>query len=198
MSLISSSSNQQSSKSSLLRFFLLLLPILSSYLIYKYMSLNHLDRLFLFNFEKNIKWKNYIDKFKNQTLNFKESDLNRNSTCDCFKKQIDLDLSSWNGTKLTPKLLSANKNLGVHYQIINNKLYRQKDCLFQFRCKGIEYYLLKALKQNKFKNIDLLINVHDWPQIYNSYKKKDLFPVLSFSKDVDLFKGTFLIFHFFT
>ncbi|KAI3483215.1 hypothetical protein L1887_53907 [Cichorium endivia] len=42
-------------------------------------------------------------------------------------------------------------------------------------------------RDKKFKNLDLLINVHDWPQIHSNYKRA-LFPVFSFSKDADLYK----------
>lgn len=172
-------------KSNYFKIVLFILSLLSSYLIYKYLNLNKVDKVLLFNSEKNSKWSNYIEKFKNQTLNHEECNPNG---CDCFKKQIDLDLADWKDVKLNIKLLSNTKKFGIHYQIINNTLYRQKKCLFQPRCEGVEYFLLKALNQKKFKNMDLIINVHDWPQIYNNYKKV-LFPVFSFSKDVDLFKG---------
>lgn len=180
-------------KSNWFKVILFLLSLLSSSLVYKYLTLNEIDRLLLFTKEANTKWADYIERFRNQTSNYRDCDPDRSGQgCACFKPQIDLDLANWIDVKLDAQLLSTSKSFGVHYQIIDNKLYRQKSCLFQPRCQGVEYFLLKALKQTKFKNIDLLINVHDWPQVHHNYKRK-LFPVLSFSKDVDLFKGELFV-----
>jgi EGF-domain serine glucosyl/xylosyltransferase len=33
---------------------------------------------------------------------------------------------------------------GTKYQIIDHKLYRQKDCMFPGRCAGIEYFIKKV------------------------------------------------------
>ena len=173
---------------------LFVLSCLSSYLIYQYLSLSEVDRLLLFNFEKNPKWKSYIEKFRNQSS--EDCDPDRSGKgCECFKHQISRDLAIWKDAKLNGELLSNTKKLAVHYQIIDNKLYRQKSCPFTPRCKGVEHFLLKALEQRTFKNIDLLINVHDWPQIHSNYKRP-LFPVFSFSKDVELFKGRFTLLRF--
>ena len=177
-------------RKSLLKGSLIVLSVLSSYLIYQYLNLSEVDRLLLFNFEKNAKWRGYIEKFRNQSnQNFEDCDSDRaGKGCECFKQQIESDFAIWQDVKLGDQLLSNSKKLAVHYQIINNRLYRQKSCPFTPRCKGVEHFLLLALKQRTFKNLDLLINVHDWPQIHSNYKRA-LFPVFSFSKDTDLFKG---------
>lgn len=171
---------------------LFVLSVLSSYFIYRYVNLSEVDRMLLFNFEQNAKWRNYLEKFRNQTLSHQECDPDATGrSCECFKPQISSDLAIWKNVKLDQQLLSSTKKLAVHYQIIDNKLYREKSCPFTPRCKGVEHFLLRALKQRTFKNVDLLINVHDWPQIYDNHKRA-LFPVFSFSKDADLFKGVSL------
>lgn len=186
---------KSSNRRSLLKASLFVLSFLSSYLIYQYLSLSEVDRLLLFNFanfERNVKWRSYIEKFRNQSRDVNQNcDPDRTGKgCECFKRQISLDFAIWKNVKLDGQLLSNTKKLAVHYQIIDNQLYRQKSCPFTPRCKGVEHFLLNALKQKKFKNLDLLINVHDWPQIHSNYKRA-LFPVFSFSKDADLYKGEF-------
>lgn len=50
--------------------------------------------------------------------------------------------------------------------------------MFPSRCKGIEYFLLKAAK--KLPDIELIINVRDWPQVNKDWGLRG--PVFSFSK----------------
>lgn len=67
---------------------------------------------------------------------------------------------------------------GTKYQIVNNKLYRQEDCMFPSRCKGVEYFLLKAV--TKLPDIEMIINVRDWPQVNKDWGIQG--PIFSFSK----------------
>lgn len=45
---------------------------------------------------------------------------------------MDRDLEVWEGG-ITKDVFDKAKNKGTHYQIINHKLYREKDCMFPFR-----------------------------------------------------------------
>ncbi|XP_064400305.1 protein O-glucosyltransferase 1-like isoform X2 [Halichondria panicea] len=71
---------------------------------------------------------------------------------------------------------------GVHYQIINHKLYRSKDCVFQSRCRGVEYFILDVIQH--LPDMEIVINVHDYPK---SYKHKNPLPIFSFSKTPEYF-----------
>lgn len=64
-------------------------------------------------------------------------------------------------------------------QIIDGKLYRQKECHFPARCAGVEHYLKSLLP--KLPNMELAINTRDWPQINRQWGHKAV-PVFSFSK----------------
>lgn len=70
---------------------------------------------------------------------------------------------------------------GTKYQIINHKLYRQKECTFPFRCSGIEHFILKIIK--KLPDMEFRLNVHDYPMTYLNHGAAPA-PVFSFSKVV--------------
>ncbi|KAL1130279.1 hypothetical protein AAG570_013217 [Ranatra chinensis] len=73
---------------------------------------------------------------------------------------------------------------GVKYQIINHRLYRDEGCLFPARCSGIEYFLNRI--RNDIDNVELIINVRDWPQ-QSKYHSSESLPVFSFSKTQDYY-----------
>lgn len=66
-----------------------------------------------------------------------------------------------------------------YFQIIQGKLYRERDCHFPARCTGIEYYLKSLAK--KMPDMELAINTRDWPQLNRAWGQPKA-PVLSFSK----------------
>ncbi len=70
------------------------------------------------------------------------------------------------------------RKYGVKYQIVNHRLYRDKDCMFPARCAGVEYFLMKHLE--RFKDTELIINCRDWPQVHTDWGVRG--PVFSFSK----------------
>ncbi|CAO1407480.1 unnamed protein product [Diamesa tonsa] len=101
--------------------------------------------------------------------------------CSCHSKVLRKDLQQFkNITKETIQQISSR---GTKYQIINNKIYRQEDCMFPSRCAGIEYFLKKILKKTKMKDMEMIINVRDYPQVMPYYGHQG--PVLSFSKTKD-------------
>lgn len=97
--------------------------------------------------------------------------------CSCFFKQIEKDLSPYR-QGISARMIANVRQYGVKYQIINQKMYRQKDCMFPARCAGIEYFLKKNL--NRLNDTELIINCRDWPQIQIDRGVHG--PVFSFSK----------------
>lgn len=76
---------------------------------------------------------------------------------------------------------------GTFYQIINGKLYRQKECMFPSRCAGIEHFLLLII--NDLPDMEFVINTRDYPQS-SKYFNEPL-PIFSFSKvnpPIELYK----------
>lgn len=99
----------------------------------------------------------------------------------CFDSQIDRDLSFWSSTGISKQLLDSAKPYGILYQCINGKWYRDVNCLFPSRCEGIEYFLKQI--NTSSSDIELVVNVRDWPQIHSSRHRSSIPPVFSFSKD---------------
>lgn len=77
------------------------------------------------------------------------------------------------------EIIQTIRKYGTKYQIIDNKLYRDKDCLFPARCSGIEYFLKFNLA--RLPNMEMIINCRDYPQV--SKANKHAFPIFSFSKN---------------
>jgi EGF-domain serine glucosyl/xylosyltransferase len=77
-------------------------------------------------------------------------------------------------------MIGSVRRLGTNFKIISNKIYRQKECNFPSRCAGVEHFIKKVLKKTKLPDMDMVINVRDYPQISPFYGPNG--PVLSFSK----------------
>lgn len=77
-------------------------------------------------------------------------------------------------------MIDSVRTRGTNYQIVSNKLYRQKDCNFPSRCSGVEHFIKKVLATVNLPDMDLVINVRDYPQVLPHYGPQG--PVLSFSK----------------
>lgn len=102
--------------------------------------------------------------------------------CTCHSEVIDNDLAPFKNTGITKLMIDAVSDRGTKYQIINNILYRQKDCMFPARCSGIEHFIKPFLKN--LPNMEMIINCRDWPQVHKNFGK-NLGPVFSFSKTND-------------
>ncbi len=141
------------------------------------------------NFVSYEKWQKYYDLIRNakQTFNELNVSLNRidGNSCDCYLNLLENDLIHWNKSGISEDLIEEAIRLkrGVHYQIIDHKLYREKECLFPSRCEGVEHFILKAI--DWLPNMDLIINVRDYPQVHKSW---NALPVFSFSKDITQYK----------
>ena len=79
-----------------------------------------------------------------------------------FDSVITDDLLAWR-EGISREEFEQAKPLGVHYQIIDHKLYREPDCMFTARCEGIQHFLLKII--DHLPNTELVINVFDWPKV---------------------------------
>ncbi|XP_022644694.1 protein O-glucosyltransferase 1-like isoform X1 [Varroa destructor] len=94
----------------------------------------------------------------------------------CHYQVIARDLAPW-ASGIEKKDVDRAKQSGVHYQIVGGRLYRQEECMFPFRCSGVEHFLLGLA--SKMPDMDLVINVKDYPQ---SLRRHSKLPVFSFSK----------------
>ncbi|XP_068714571.1 protein O-glucosyltransferase 1-like [Montipora foliosa] len=120
-------------------------------------------------------WKSYLDKMEQAMAQYKDCS---NIKCACYSDVIDNDLRIWNDRGgVSKREFDDTAGRGVHYQVINHKLYRENDCMFPFRCKGVEYFILKMI--DKLPDMEMRINVRDYPQIP---KWSRPLPVFSFSK----------------
>ena len=117
----------------------------------------------------------------------------KKSSCGCAIKQIKKDFSPWsNSTTGISQEMYFKMNKIPHiskYKIRKNILYRDDKCFFPARCEGIEHFILKLLKRKVLPDMDVFINVKDWPQTKNfkygrreDLLEKNLLPILSFSK----------------
>ncbi|XP_054159683.1 O-glucosyltransferase rumi homolog [Oppia nitens] len=128
------------------------------------------------------KWHHFYDAIERAEKDFKHMDSyeSTNTSCDIFLDFLNQDIKHWIQSGITKSSIdnTIRQKRGVHYQVINHTLYRDMDCMFPSRCQGIEYFIKKAI--NQLPNMDLIINVRDYPQVHNNW---DDLPVLSFSKD---------------
>lgn len=103
-------------------------------------------------------------------------------SCYCYSSVIDKDLSPFK-SGITKDMINSIKNKGTRYQIINHHLYRDVDCMFPTRCAGVEHFIIALLP--KLPDMELVINMRDWPQISKHFGPPK--PVFSFSKTSDYY-----------
>ncbi|XP_029637108.1 protein O-glucosyltransferase 1 [Octopus sinensis] len=127
------------------------------------------------------KWQKYITLIEKANKNYKSC---KQTNCSCHIQVLDDDLHVWEHEKkgISRAEMQAAKDKGVYYQIIKNKLYREKECMFPFRCSGVEHFIKKLL--DDLPDMEMVINVHDYPRVQ---KFLDPLPVFSFSKVVSDF-----------
>ncbi|XP_028171067.1 O-glucosyltransferase rumi homolog [Ostrinia furnacalis] len=103
--------------------------------------------------------------------------------CSCHSAVIEQDLQPFSDG-ITKEQFAIAVAKGTKYQIIDGKLYRQKDCHFPARCAGVEHYL-SALAP-KMPNLEIALNTRDWPQVNHLWGHPKA-PVFSFSKTKDYY-----------
>ncbi|GIY60215.1 protein O-glucosyltransferase 1 [Caerostris darwini] len=120
------------------------------------------------------KWKEIIHIINKTNSSYEECS---SESCSCYLRTLNDDLLPWQKKGITKEDISESKNKGTHYQIINHVLYRETECMFPFRCSGVEHFILKLI--DKLPDMEFILNTRDWPQV-NKYGKP--LPVFSFSK----------------
>lgn len=102
--------------------------------------------------------------------------------CSCHSGVTKHDLEIF-GSGITESMLEEARSLGTRYQIINHRLFRDKECMFPTRCTGVEHFLKQLL--SILPDSEFIINTRDWPQVSKHYGS--LRPVFSFSKNQDYY-----------
>lgn len=96
----------------------------------------------------------------------------------CHQATIARDLAPWAGGIAREEVEEAARVARVtRYQVVNHTLYRSDDCMFPFRCVGIEHFLLEVV--HRLPDLEMVVNVRDWPQ---ADKRGPKLPIFSFSK----------------
>nr|CAD7430731.1 unnamed protein product [Timema monikensis] len=101
------------------------------------------------------------------------------TNCSCHADVIAQDLAVFTDG-ITQKMVRDAQDRGIKYQIVNHRLYRDRECMFPARCAGVEHFLLALLP--KLPDTEFVLNPRDWPQVARHSK---LLPVFSFSKTQD-------------
>ncbi|XP_015924940.3 protein O-glucosyltransferase 1 [Parasteatoda tepidariorum] len=120
------------------------------------------------------KWNRIMRLIDDANSRYEDCSFNN---CSCYQNTMNKDLSPWHLSGITEEDILESKQKGTHYQIINHTLYRDKDCMFPFRCSGVEHFILKLL--TKLPDMELILNTRDYPQVIRYGKP---LPVFSFSK----------------
>lgn len=132
------------------------------------------------------RWQHYFDSITKANKEFELSADCWSESCDpcsaCHDRVRAEDLAPFSGG-ITRSMVEQAEAVSrvTKYQIINGKLYRSEDCMFPFRCTGIEHFLLKLLNENKIPDTEFVVNTRDWPQLHRAVTR-DPVPVFSFSK----------------
>ncbi|KAL0850092.1 hypothetical protein ABMA28_011980 [Loxostege sticticalis] len=103
--------------------------------------------------------------------------------CSCHSSVIENDLQPFSDG-ITKEQFAIARAKGTKYQIIDGKLYREKDCHFPARCAGVEHYLSSLAP--KLPNLEIALNTRDWPQVNHAWRHPKA-PVFSFSKTKDYY-----------
>lgn len=133
------------------------------------------------------RWQEYFDKIDQANKAFELIDYGSVSCDPCDDIYDDVreeDLAPFSGgiTRFMVEQAEAVSRV-TKYQIINRKLYRSEDCMFPFRCTGIEHFLLEVLNdpRSRIPDTEFVVNTRDWPQLHRAMTR-DPVPVFSFSK----------------
>ncbi|CAH0557986.1 unnamed protein product [Brassicogethes aeneus] len=126
----------------------------------------------------NMKFKKYYSLIEEAKEGYKPCNATK---CGCYTNVIKNDLTVFKKNGISERDIQNIQSKGTKYQIIDNKLFREKNCMFPSRCSGIEHFLLELIPT--LPDMDLIINTRDWPQVPKQYGVFG--PVFSFSKTSD-------------
>jgi len=120
------------------------------------------------------RWNKWREKIKSALDKYKDCGKN------CYRHIIKHDLQPWKDGVSRELFEEARVRINmIHYQIVNNTLYRSQKCWFPMRCEGIEHFIEDALHTYGLPNMEFIVNVGDWPQSFLHAKP---IPTFSFSK----------------
>ncbi|XP_012251233.2 O-glucosyltransferase rumi homolog [Athalia rosae] len=123
----------------------------------------------------------------NNVVEESTEDCTSHKNCELYVDIIEADLKPFRETGISRVLIEAAKARGTYYQIINGKLYREKECMFPSRCAGIEHFIISLI--GDLPNMDLVMNIKDHPQSSKHFGKP--LPVFSFSKTQEYYDITY-------
>src|SRR5690606_7999969 len=129
------------------------------------------------------------DQIREAHRNYSQPSPDGSSPCAMFLPLVDSDLGYFED-KFGPHFLTkavidqmVGSKRGVHYQVVDGRLYRDRQCMFPSRCDGIEHFLLQLA--GRLPNLDLVVNVRDYPQVGRYFPADQQWPIFSFSKELD-------------
>lgn len=127
--------------------------------------------------KENNRWEEYLENNSKAASDYVTCKIESCSSCHDQVFEADLAIFSEGITKeMVTKAALISRT--TKYQIIGGKLYRSEDCMFPFRCQGIEHFLLQLAPS--LADTEFIVNTRDWPQL--SKYLHDKLPVFSFSK----------------
>lgn len=128
----------------------------------------------------NPKWQPYLDLINEAERDYVECERDSGDCTTCHNSVIHGDLAPFSqGISEVRMQAAANISRVTKYQVIDHKLYRSENCMFPFRCKGIEHFLKEILSE--LPNTEFYLNTRDWPMA-GRYLSGEAIPVFSFSK----------------
>ena len=150
------------------------------------------------------RWQEYLGSVAKAETEYEQSGGSRGESpgrCSaCYDGVRERDLEPFIGGITRPMMERAEAVSRVtKYQIIDGKLYRytrnynyhelpyyilfnrSEDCMFPFRCTGIEHFLLEVLHESPIPDTEFVVNTRDWPQLPRATQREPV-PVFSFSK----------------
>jgi len=127
--------------------------------------------------KENNRWEEYLDNVEKAASDYVACNVEDCSSC--HDRVFTADLATFSegiSKEMVNKAGLISRT--TKYQIIGGKLYRSQDCMFPFRCEGIQHFLLQLAPS--LPDTEFVVNTRDWPQL-NKYMQ-DKLPVFSFSK----------------
>ncbi|EDW23732.1 GL23775 [Drosophila persimilis] len=83
--------------------------------------------------------------------------------CECHALTIRRDLGPYAEAGITRSMMAQSRRLGVVYQVIDGRIYRQPEVPHPKRCADVEDMLLGIA--GELPNVEFILNVRDWPQV---------------------------------
>lgn len=132
--------------------------------------------------KENNRWEEYLENISKAVSEYVPCKVDGCSACHDQVYKADLAIFS-EGISKEMVRQAALISRTTKYQVVEGKLYRSKDCMFPFRCEGIEHFLLQLVPT--LPDTEFVVNTRDWPQLSKYVVNK--LPVFSFSKTEEFY-----------